>query len=393
MGAAATDNRAYINPALLTWARQRAGLSQEQAAKGAGVAEVKLAAWEKGESRPTLRQAERLAQKFYVPFGYLFLSAAPQIDLELPDLRTVPGQPPGVPSPEFQDVLNDAWRKQEWFKEYRLEEGAAPLPFVGRYSLADSLQSVAADLEATLQISQKIRPAADKWETFLQSLMERAEQIGVLVLRNSIVGNNAHRPLEVAEFRGFVISDSLAPLIFLNGSDARAAQTFTLMHELAHLWVAESGVSNPEYGRGAPEQSNPVERFCDRVAAEALTPEQDFRAGWQRSLPLEKNIQELARHFKVGSIVILRRAYGLGEISREEFLDYYADRQQGVKKSGGGGDSRRNVLTRNSPTFTKALVDAVLSGRTTEREAARLLNLKVPSFDNLVSWLVEGRRG
>lgn len=351
MPAATADNRAYINPALLTWARQRADLTPEQAARRVGVAAGKLAAWETGAARPTLRQAETLAQKLYVPFGYLYLSQIPPMDLDLPDLRTVDGRPVSNPSPEFEEVLNNALAKQEWFKEYQQEEGAAPLPFIGRFSLTASFREVAADLADTMQIAQ-IRPAAAKWETFLQSLINQAEQKGVLVLRSSIVGENTHRPLKVTEFRGFVLSDPLAPLIFLNGSDARAAQSFTLMHELAHLWVDESGVSNPEYRPDGAESSNPVERFCYQVAAAALAPDWDkFRHYDDAALP------------------------------------------GGKDRPPGGGDPNRNLLARNSPAFTQALVAAVLQGRTTEREAARLLNLKIPAFDHLVRWLTAGAAG
>ncbi len=352
MPAATADNRAYINPALLTWARQRAGLTPEQAARRVGVAAGKLAAWETGESRPTLRQAETLAQKLYVPFGYLYLSQIPPMDLDLPDLRTADGRPVSNPSPEFEEVLNNALAKQEWFKEYRQEEGAAPLPFIGRFSRNNSFKEVASDLADTMQVAEKIRPAADQGETFLQSLINQAEQIGVLVLRSSIVGENTHRPLKVAEFRGFALSDPLAPLIFLNGSDARAAQSFTLMHELAHLWLGESGVSNLDYRQDGVEQSNPVERFCYRVAAAALAPDWDkFRHYDDAAPPGGKDRRPVS------------------------------------------GNPNRDLMARNSPTFTSALVAAVLQGRTTEREAARLLNLKIPALDHLVRWLTAGAAG
>ena len=351
MPAAAVDNRAYINPALLTWARQRAGLSPEQVARRVGVAAGKLAAWETGESRPTLRQAETLAQKLYVPFGYLYLSQIPQLDLDLPDLRTIDGRPVSDPSPEFEEVLNNALAKQEWFREYRQEEGVEPLPFIGRFSLTNSFKEVAADLAATMQVAE-IRPAAAKWETFLQSLINQAEQIGVLVLRSSIVGENTHRPLKVAEFRGFALSDSLAPLIFLNGSDARAAQSFTLMHELAHLWLGESGVSNLNYRQNGAEPSNPVERFCYRVAAAALSPDWDKFRHYDDAAP-----------------------------------------PGGKGRRPAGGDPNRDLMARNSPIFTQSLVAAVLQGRTTERDAARLLNLKIPALDHLVHWLTVGAAG
>lgn len=387
----AKPTRAYITPELAIWARNRAGLTKAEAAKRIGVSEDRLSAWEGGLAVPTLRQAETLAQKLYVPFGYLFLSGVPAIDLELPDLRTVQGRPITSPSPEFEDVVNDALRKQDWFREYRqVEEEGEPLSFVGRFSLDAPVKEVAADLDSTLEIAESVRPDSASWGSFLRNLTARAEQVGVLVLRNGVVGNNTRRPLKVEEFRGFALSDNLAPLIFLNGNDAGSAQIFTLMHELAHLWVWESGVSNPEYRQGAPEHSNPVERFCERVAAETLTPERDFLAAWQPKQSADANCQVLARHFKVSRTVVLLRAYSLGKIGRHEFQDSYSrystDRAVGSR---GGGDFNRILLVRNSRSFTMALVESVLNGRTTEREAALLLNVKISTFDRFVQWLDE----
>ena len=379
------SNKAYITPELLTWARSRAGLTSAETAKRVNVPEAKLSAWELGEALPTLRQAETLAQKLYVPFGYLFLSSVPNTEIELPDLRTVQGNPVAEPSIEFEDVLNDALRKQEWFKEYLQYEEVEPPSFVSRFSMDAPVKEVAADLGKTLGIAQKIRPKSANWESFLRYLTGEAEQLGVLVLRSGIVGNNTRRPLNVAEFRGFVLSDPLAPLIFLNGGDARSAQIFTLMHELAHLWIGVSGISNPDYQKGVEHHSNTVERFCDKVAAEALVPEQDFKAAWQENRSAEKNCQSVAEHFKVSRVVALRRAYTLNKINRDEFLDYYSSISS-INRVGrqGGGDFRRSLLARNSPTFTTALVESVLSGRTDEREATRLLSVKIPTFDRLV---------
>ncbi|HMM61712.1 MAG TPA: ImmA/IrrE family metallo-endopeptidase, partial [Candidatus Rifleibacterium sp.] len=96
------------------------------------------------------------------------------------------------------------------------------------------------------------RGEAANWESFFNILVERSEQAGIIILRSGKVGNNTHRTLDVKEFRGFVIYDELAPFIFINGADAKAAQIFTLVHELAHVWLGASGVSNngldtPEY--------------------------------------------------------------------------------------------------------------------------------------------------
>ena len=234
---------AFLTPELITWARNRSHLTHGELAKRVNVSETLLSAWEKGDAHPTLRQAEKLAQRLHVPFGFLFLSSPPALEIALPDLRTVQGTPLSDPSPEFYDVFNDALRKQEWYKNYLEDQGTKPLPFVGRFSLTTPMNEVASDIHFTLTMSQELRHQSADWEAFLQNLMLKAEQIGVLVLRNSVVGNNTHRPLSPKEFRGFVISDDIAPLVFLNGGDAKSAQIFTLVHELAHLWIGESGLS------------------------------------------------------------------------------------------------------------------------------------------------------
>ena len=385
--------RAYITPELLAWARDRAGLSFENAAKRLGVTEGKWVEWEHGQSLPTLRQAETLAQKLHIPFGFLFLSVPPTINLELPDLRTVNGDPVTNPSPEMEAVVIDTLRKLEWLRDYRriiLESD--PLPFVGRYTISTPVEEVAKDLNETLGLSEEIRPQASTREEFLRRLIECAEMSGVLVLRNGVVGNDTHRPLKVEEFRGFAFCDQFAPVIFINGKDARAAQVFTLVHELVHIWVNQSGLSNPDYQQAPREHSNGVERFCDSVAAETLVPRQDFLAGWQQYSAASANIRRLSGHFKVSNIVLLRRAYELKKISREQFLDQYTQGQSQARAQSPGGDGRRNVLARNSAIFTKTLVEAVLTGHTTEREAAGLLSMKVPSFDRFVKWMTEAEQ-
>jgi Zn-dependent peptidase ImmA (M78 family) len=175
----------------------------------------------------------------------------------------------------------------------------------------------------------------------------------------------------------------------LNGSDAKSAQIFTLVHELVHLWLGESGVSNPDYRRRSQEQNHPIERICDGIAAEALVPKNTFLSGWNQSLSTEANLRNLTRYFKVSQVVTLRRAYELEVISGDEFSDYYLNQIVGNGAgSQGGGDFKRNLLVRNSRTFTTALIEAVLSGRTSEREAAHLLNLQVPSLDHFTSRMV-----
>ena len=147
-------------------------------------------------------------------------------------------------------------------------------------------------MSAVLSIEQ-IRRTSHTWDEFLRELTRSAEATGILVMRSGIVGGNTRRKLSVNEFRGFVISDDLAPLVFINGRDSKAAQIFTLVHELVHVWIDRSGISNPDPKDVPAELRNTVETFCNSVAAEVLVPHADFL----KSLPstfTEQTAQNLA---------------------------------------------------------------------------------------------------
>ena len=217
---------AFVTPRIVAWARERAGLSPDAAAKRLGVRAATLVQWENGDARPTMKQAEHLARKLSIPLGYLYLSRPPSEDLPLPDLRTIAGAPPRQPSPDFLSVLDDALRKQQWYREYLEMENSAPLEFIGKFKPGDPITDIAIDISNLLHIDDHLRDQSVSWEQFLTEFIRSVERLGVLVLRSGIVGGNTYRRLNVNEFRGFVVSDPIAPLVFINSRDAKSAQSF-----------------------------------------------------------------------------------------------------------------------------------------------------------------------
>lgn len=179
------------------------------------------------------------------------------------------GAPVPRPSVDLMDTVRIALQRQEWYLEYQRDHGLEALPFVGRFTIAADARLVAADIRAVLAV--ELEQGQRTWEVYFRELMEAAERVGVLVMRSGVVGNNTHRKLDVSEFRGFAISDPLAPVVFINSADAPAARLFTLLHELAHIWVGASGVSNV-----APGNSRREETFCNAVAGEFLVPGEVF---------------------------------------------------------------------------------------------------------------------
>jgi len=237
-----------------------------------------------------LTQLERVAEKTYTPLGYLFLPQPPELKLPIPDFRTVDGTVVKSPSPDLLETINLCQRRQDWFRAFLAAEGEQPLNFVGSAKITDSAEAVAASIRNTVGIDVGARSSLPTWEDALRDMVERVEDSGVLVMRNGVVGNNTHRKLDVGEFRGFVLIDAYAPLIFVNAADTRAAQMFTLAHEIAHVWLGQSGVEKAEVGA-----RDATERFCNQVAAEVLIPMSDFRAQWRTSSEALAEATSIAR--------------------------------------------------------------------------------------------------
>jgi Zn-dependent peptidase ImmA (M78 family) len=370
---------AFVTREMIDWAMERLHETPKSLGLKLNVKSEKIAEWISGAKRPSIRQAQKLAQKLKIPFGYLYLKTPMKETLPLPDLRTAAGTVSRHPSPDFLDVLYDALRKQQWYHEYLEQESAATIPFIGKFNLNDDVKTIAANISKTLSINDDLRQQCNNWEQFLTEFIRRAEQARVLVLRSGIVGSNTRRKLDVQEFRGFAISDNLAPLIFVNGSDYKTAQIFTLAHELAHLWIGQSGVSNPDYMLRSKQQQNKIDQLCDSIAAEVLVPSDDFLMRWDNFHKLDENLDNLARKYRVSTFVVLRRAYEFEKIQRDLFFLKYHELLEKVtgKKTNGGGDYYNLLLSRNSGTLTSTLVVAISEGRVLPTEAAELLNIRV----------------
>ncbi|MCJ7576770.1 MAG: XRE family transcriptional regulator [Dehalococcoidia bacterium] len=378
---------ALITPTIIRWALERVRKPPEQVAQELSVTPDRFAAWANGELRPTLRQAQELAKKLRIPFGYLYLDDPPRETLPLPDLRTIKPEQSVHPSPDLMDVIHDALRKQEWYREQLQHEERPKVNFVGRYSQQDAPDQIARDIRDTLGINMYQRPHTSSWEAFLRYLIMRVENKGVLVLRSGIVGSDVHRRLDVREFLGFVISDKLAPLVFLNSNDYKTAQIFTLAHELAHLWIDQSGVLNPNYR--VLRQKNEVETTCDNIAAETLVPGADFDLRWDESKSVDGNVSALAIAYRVSAFVVLRRAYSLNRISRAIFSAKYDALLQSItrRKIEDDGHYYSLVTSRNSHIFTHTLIGAVGAGLESPVEAARLLNVRVGTLRKIEGYI------
>jgi Zn-dependent peptidase ImmA (M78 family)/transcriptional regulator with XRE-family HTH domain len=376
---------AYVTPRLLLWARERRGLRVDNISHSLGVGEEQLAAWEQGSSHPPFNKALQLASILRVPFGYLFLPEPPPIDIPIPDLRTFDDKESREPSVDFLELLQEVMAKQEWYKDYAIEHGAKELPFVASCTTRNKVVDVAADIRTTLAMNNGFRSKARNKADFLRLFAGSAEDAGILVMRSGVVGNNTHRPLSCNEFQGFAITDKIAPLVFVNARDFKSAQIFTLAHEIAHIWIGKSGISKADETEIPVPREN-VESFSNAVAAETLVPQAEFLRLWREPAD-DRLIQRLSRQFFVSTLVILRRARELDLISLQRFiilLEQERNNLQNQPTPAGGGDYYRNVTARHGSKLTEAVVQDVRQGSTGFRDAARLLDMKVPALEKLV---------
>jgi Zn-dependent peptidase ImmA (M78 family)/transcriptional regulator with XRE-family HTH domain len=379
---------AQINPTILTWALQRSGIGATALAERLGTAASRVSSWEAGERKPTFRQARRMAEILHIPFGYLYLPEPPEELLPIADFRTVGDDPVSPLGAEFRDLLNDVLRKQLWYREYRQQQGDLPLAFIGRFDLNTPAAAIAVDIRQTLAITPEERNTAQNWEGYLRFLIDRIEAAGVLVMRSGIVGNNTHRPLSVDEFRGFVVADPYAPVIFINGKDARAAQIFTLVHELAHIWLGASGVSNEMLG-DTHHRDVDVEKICNSTAAEFLVPASELRIRWRGEIDFSTQVRDLTRVFKVSSVVIARRATELKLASWDEFFAFYQREREAwaaaARQPGSGGNPYKTSAVRNGKLLTKAVLETALEGRMLLRDAGSLLGVAPSNLKKLAN--------
>jgi Zn-dependent peptidase ImmA (M78 family) len=369
--------RVQVKPEILRWACERSRMDEN----ALGVRFPQLDAWERGEKLPTFKQLEAFAKTTHTPLGFLFLPKPPVERLPIRDLRTVV-HGPAQPSPDLLDTIYAMQRRQDWLREERLEGEAGPLEFVGSARLNDDPSAIGQEMRRMTGLGDGWASKVSTWEEAVSELRRQIELLGVMAVVNGVVGNNTHRKLNVEEFRGFALTDPYAPLIFVNGADAKSAQMFTIAHELAHVWLGPEGEGVSGFDGIFPGDAR-VEKFCDQAAAEFLVPAQELKEIWRVEKGKSEAFERLARRFKVSPIVVGRRALDLRLVDRKTFFDFYekyTKRERQRARQAGGGDFYNNQNTRVGARFATSVIRAALEGRLSFKEAYDLTGLRGGAF-------------
>jgi Zn-dependent peptidase ImmA (M78 family) len=362
--------RVAVRPELLRWACGRVGLDLQDLAKRF----PQLPAWGHGRKQPTLKQIEAFAKATHTPIGFLFLEKPPEEKVPIPDFRTVADRDHGRPSPDLLDTVYLCQQRQDWYRDFARGAGFEKLAFVGSLQTGTDVVMAAKKMRETLGFSVAARRALPTWTDALRKFIELAEGLGILIMVSGIVRNNTHRTLDPQEFRGFALADELAPLIFINGADTKSAQMFTLAHELVHIWIGETALSDAEASM-PPKQK--TERWCNEVAAELLVPLEAFRAEHRQKAELRGEIDRLARVFKVSTLVVLRRMHDAGTLRGNAYWEAYDKEIMHLSflPKGSGGNFYLTQAARNSRRFVHALIADTLEGNTLYRDAFRMLGI------------------
>ena len=363
----------HINTALIPWAINRAGFDLHEFLQ----ADQRVQLWLDGKKLPTVKQLETFAKKVFLPFGYLFLQEPPREEIPFPFFRTALKENRAVNINVYDTILL-LKQRQDWLREYLQENEFRQLTFTKRYNGSQDIAAIVENMRAILDLPEDWARQMPTWPDALDHLAKHIENIGIITVFNGVVENNNTRKIPVDECRGFVMVDDWAPFMFVNNADSKAAQMFTLAHELAHVWIGSSAGFD---FRNMQPANDPTELLCDRIAAEFLVPEQSFRESW-RGRP---DIANQARHYKVSPIVIARRAQDLGFITRTQFLEFYNAYilREFTKKEAGssGGDFYATSRKRISVTFASHINNALKSGKLLHRDAYRLTGLRGDTFE------------
>ncbi len=386
------SEKAYINPEVIVWARETAKISKSVVALKLSISIDKLSEWESGSSYPTIKQAQALAKLYKRPFSLFFLPDVPKDFQPLKDFR-LNGSKEISTATIF--IIREIQQKQAWISDLKKEQQEEKLKFVGKFNINSDFKEVSSNILSTLSID----PTNYQTDNPIKEWIRKAESIGIYISRASYI--HSRMTLDSDEIQGFAISDEYAPFIFINSEDWSAPQLFTLVHELAHIWIAETGISSYiDLDEISKNKYDPIEVFCNNIAANALMPNDVVKNIDNQIYNHFDEVFKIAKSFGVSTFTFLYRAYNLGIIKIDkyndlkkiatykfnEFVDTEELKRKKLKESSnnsGGPNYYLIQLNRNSRQFTHIVLNAYRGGIIEPTEASGLLNIHVNKFNKL----------
>jgi Zn-dependent peptidase ImmA (M78 family)/transcriptional regulator with XRE-family HTH domain len=313
-----------VNPEVLRWARETAGLDLDVAARQLGIKDSqaiagvdRLSALEDGSDEPSRALLLKMAQQYRRPLLTFYLPAPPRQAERGEDFRTLPEEYGRRDAALVDVLLRDVRARQEMVRSLlEVEDEAKDLPFVASFNVADGAKRLAGEMTGALGFSLAQFRRGGRNDAFAY-LRDLAEQQGIFVLLIGNLGSH-HSVLDVELFRGVALADPVTPFVVINDQDSEAAWSFTLLHELAHIWIGRTGISgaNP---------STKIEVFCNDVAGQILMPDGEaLREEGLRGASVDEviaRIRQLADTWQVSHSAVNYKLFRQGIISREVWAE------------------------------------------------------------------------
>lgn len=390
-----------VNPEILVWARETAGLSHEDAVKKLGIRDAygvaavnRLRALEDGKDEPTQAMLVKMAKQYRRPLLTFYLSAPPPKGDRGADFRTVPARYSDAERAHVDALVRDIRARQSMVRALLEDEDEAePLPFVGSMKMSDGTSVILQSMRELLGMELETYYGQPNPNAAFALLREKVGQQGVFVLLKGDLGSY-HTEMDTDLFRGFSIDDTVAPFIVINDRDSKSAWSFTLLHELTHLILGQSGI-----GSASIENDNQVEQFCDIVAGEFLLPPRELRhldISYDGGLDsIEERISDFAHKRNISRTMVAYNAQRAQLIERRAFESLYAkfrhqwtaqsqDQRERTRNQDSGPSYyivRRHRLGNELVSLVRRMMqaDAVSTSK-----AARILGVNSANVHNLI---------
>lgn len=382
-----------MNPILIKWAREQAGLDISEAASALELSTPeKLSAIESGSKAPSRSVLLRMVKTYRRPLLFFYLEKPPLISDKGHDFRTLPAG--RVIRDDFlvETLLRQIKARQDLVKSLVVdEEENGALSFVKSATSRDSPLEVSNSIQTALKFNLTEFRRCKSVEEAFDYIRNKAEEIGIFVLLIGNLGSH-HTAISARTYRGFAIADEFAPFVVINDQDTKVAWAFTLLHELAHIWLGQDGISG-----GYSE--NQIEKICNQIASNILLPEQDIQQLELEGILCDDDlldaISEFARDRHLSIKMVALRLLNLGKIKRSSwsYIDQKIDQSilsekenARAKKDGGTGPSfyvvRRHRL---GNSIVNLVARNLSSGSITPVKAAKILGVKPRSVAPLVN--------
>lgn len=336
--------------------------------------------WISQDKFPTFRQVEKLANFLKVPLGYMFLDEPPKIDIIQSEFRTIGNKIPEI-SKELKDTLYNIGRKRDWLSEYRREKGWEKLiPYDFNNLSNKDINTICVSAKEFIELDEFwYKKHKDNVSAF-KYLREKLEKKGITVMQNGVVGSNNHRKLNVKEFRGFLLYDDIAPIIFINSNDSVTGKIFTLIHEYIHFLLEEDDIFIDE----ETELKSGNEKKINEITAEFLMPESHVEELWDDNILQTEQIEFLSKLFHVSAIACAIKLKSMKKIDRKlvnEIMQNTKIRLEDRAEARGGGNYYYTSRSRFGDSFLSTVIQGAESGDISYTQAFKLLDDSVKAYD------------